>query len=96
MTKNDQVLAALAMDLKRLAAGRERGSKAMSERFRQEAAKRLQEINMEETDAYLKPVLKRCRRELKTDPDRLAEDMLMYSILIQNNVVQNREVGESK
>jgi len=81
--KNQQALAALAMDLRRAALGYHRGSLGMAKRFWIEALKRREEIDMD----LLKPYVRRCLMKLDDNNRVDAEDMLMYSILFQNAAV---------
>lgn len=83
--KNQQKLAALAMDLRRAALGYHRGSLRMARRFWEEALKRRREIDM----PSLKPYLRRCLMKLDYEnPADEAEDLLTYSIIFQNAASQ--------
>jgi len=73
-------LASLAMDLKRVALGLHRGSNKMSERFLKEAVERRKEIDKKDVDLYIRNILK------DLDQNKDAEDLLMYSILLENYV----------
>ncbi len=81
---NDQsiVLSSLAMDLKRAALAFWRGSTGVAQKFLGESLERKKEINMKEIDPYISNVLKDIN-------NKDAEDLLMYSILIQNYVRKN-------
>lgn len=74
----------LAMDLKRVALGSYRGSKQMTERFKEEALKRSSELETLDLNLYLKNLIKNCRKSLNTPGNRLGEDALMFSTLFQN------------
>ena len=73
---NDQfiLLTSLAMDLKRSALG----SESVSKRFLSEAMKRKTELDKERFPNYISDILE----NLENEKDR--ENLLMYSILLQN------------
>ncbi len=71
------------MDLKRVALGLHRGSLAVAERFKEEAVKRSQELEKNDSQ-YLTNLVDKMRECLALNSDRSAEDALMYSILFQN------------
>ncbi len=77
---NDQlnIIGALAMDLKRVSLGLDRGSTNMADRFWIEALKRKSEINTSKIPNYIAKLLK----NLENKEDK--EDLLMYSVLLQN------------
>ncbi|MEK7517038.1 MAG: hypothetical protein AAB583_00680 [Patescibacteria group bacterium] len=78
-------LGALALDLKRVALGFQRGSNAMAERFAKEAKARKEELQNVNLSPYLRNLLSRMDDVLKQkDHKKLAEDALMYSTLFQN------------
>lgn len=82
---NKIAIESLSMDLLRVALGYQRGSIKMAERFREEAYKRINEI--EETE--LKPSFLRVIKNLpkilaEKDKDKLAEDALTYSTICKN------------
>lgn len=88
---NNQILGALALDLKRAAQGYYRGSEKMATRFIQEAQKRKKELK----SANLKPYLRKLLSNMniifeQEDHKKLAEDALMYSILFQNAVIKDK------
>lgn len=83
------IIESLAMDLKRVALGLHRGSSVMAERFKVEALKRQSELETQETDLYLKSLVKKCKESLGIKNDRSAEDALMYSTLFQNYSLKN-------
>jgi hypothetical protein len=82
--KNQQVFAALAMDLHRVAMGYHRGSVKMAERFLTEAMKRKQEVDIAGVRPYLRNYLNKIEVQTNEPPQELAEDFLTYSILFQN------------
>ncbi len=86
---NKIVLASLAMDLRRVAVGYNRGSKIMAERFFVEALKRKQDIDITSIKPYLRILLKQFP-SIKNQKDNMeiAEDALMYSTLFQNAAVK--------
>lgn len=84
---NDQkiILESLAMDLKRVSLGLQRGSIIMAERFAQEVFKRKSEVNLNEVKPYIATLLSQVDKKIKNLKDeRTAEDILMYSTLFQN------------
>lgn len=82
--KNKQILGALALDLKRVAVGLNRGSVVMAERFLQEAVKRKNEIDIASIKPYLSTFLKKIDNIKKDGGQKSAEEALMYSIIFQN------------
>lgn len=88
MNKNKLILSALSMDLKRLAIATFRGSFVMASKFKEETRKRRNEVNINELEPYMKNVLSKISILLSSyDQDRIAEDGLMYSTIIQNYVL---------
>ncbi len=85
-TKNS--LASLALDLNRVAIGLNRGSKKMAERFFQEALVRKSEVNTEDVPAYIKSVMAKIESNRNLD-NQFAEEVLVYSTLIENYVTKN-------
>jgi hypothetical protein len=82
--KNKQIFGALALDLKRVALGLNRGSTVMAERFLQEAIKRRSEIDIVEVKPYLFKFLDSINNLGKEEKQKGAEDALMYSTIFQN------------
>lgn len=78
------ILESLAMDLKRVAIGLNRGSYAMAVRFKEEALKRSKELEKEDLEPYLQKILNKTNAILSSESNRVAEDALMYSTLFQN------------
>lgn len=78
MTKSDQIIGALAMDLKRVALAKHSNSKNTADRFWQEVMNRKSTIQNLKLPNYLKNVYERI--ENNTDKDSL----LMYSVILQN------------
>jgi len=78
--KNQQLLAALAMDLRRAALGYHRGSTKMAERFLEEALKRREQIDAVKLKPYLRKYLMKVDGHSPAD----AEELLTYSIVFQN------------
>lgn len=90
MTKNKTEIAALALDLKRIALGYHRGSNQTAERFTQEALKRKEEIDARYEAGYINKILSRLPETLaQKDKKRLAEDALMYSTIFLNYAIHN-------
>lgn len=89
--RNNQILGALALDLRRVAQGYYRGSEKMAIRFAQEARLRKKELK----DAGLKPYLFKLLSKIdamleQKDHKKLAEDALMYSVLFQNATAKGK------
>ena len=90
MTKNKTEIAALAIDLKRIALGYHNGSTKTAERFTQEALKRKEEIGRRYEAEYINKILNTLPKTLsQKDKKRLAEDALMYSTIFQNYAIHN-------
>lgn len=88
MGTNKLALASLAMDLKRVALGLHRGSSVTATRFIEEARKRKAETDRSALKPYMQSVMSRLDKILKqSGSERKAEDLLMFSQLIQNYVV---------
>lgn len=84
-------LSSLAMDLKRVALGKYQGSHSMADRFLTEALERKNEINYEEIDPYIKQILESIEKlKEEKDSQKLAEDALMFSTIIQNYSLVSR------
>jgi len=75
MNNQKIIVESLAMDLKRVSLGLYRGS---------EALKRSHELESQTLNSYLKILIQRTKKVLKSDKQRVAEDALMYSTLFQN------------
>lgn len=90
MDDQKAIIESLAMDLKRLALGLYRGSFAMADRFKEEALKRSQELENQNSSSYLKVLIQRTKEVLRSDKERMAEDALMYSTLFQNFALKKR------
>lgn len=79
------IVSSLALDLRRIAQGLHRGSLASAARFKQEAWKRGGELEeLVDQDEYLLYLWRKTKQAFQGEPDRVAEDILMYSILFQN------------
>lgn len=78
-------LSSLSMDLKRSALGYYRGSEKVAQRFWEEALLRKKEIDKSKLPLYVANLLDSLE-SLATinDKRKLAEDILLYSILFQN------------
>jgi hypothetical protein len=89
MSKN-QILGALALDLKRVAQGYSRGSETMAVRFVKETLIRKAELKNVNLKPYLRKLLLNMDDIFKQrDHKKLAEDALMYSVLFQNAALKN-------
>jgi hypothetical protein len=85
MTRNNIIIASLALDLKRVALGFYNGSDKTAKRFSKEALKRKDEIEEKEVKHYLGKMLRKLPGILRQkDKMKLAEDALMYSTIFQN------------
>lgn len=78
------IIESLAMDLKRVALGLNRGSLVMANRFKEEVTKREEELKKQPKSKYLKKLLALTKKTLSQNNDNVAEDILMYSTLFQN------------
>ncbi len=88
MINVDRKLAALSMDLKRVALGYHRNSLPTATRFTTESLQKVKSIDSSQVPTYVKKILNNLEAVLKqTDKERLAEDALMYSTLLQNAVL---------
>ncbi len=88
--KNEIILSSLAMDLKRIAIGLDRGSFKMAEKFYEEAMERKQELDLNNLKQYIRNVIFEIETLFKEkDNDKKAENFLMYSTILQNFVVSN-------
>ena len=84
---NRIALESLVMDLKRVALGYHRGSLQMANRFSEEALKRKNEIDLTNVKPYIKVLLMRLDIILAyKDPNKIADDALMTSTLLQNYI----------
>jgi hypothetical protein len=79
----------MAMDLKRVALGVNRGSFAMANRFKEEALNRSVELEKQPISEYLKKLLTMTKKSLSQNTDRVGEDALMFSTLLQNFALKN-------
>lgn len=79
----------MALDLRRVALGYNRGSTAMADRFLEEALKRKAEVDQSTLKPYLVHLLAKIEY-IKTEPKDLdkAENALLYSILFQNAAIR--------
>ena len=85
--KNNQILGALALDLKRVAIGYFRGSNTMAEKFYEEALKRKKELDGKSLKPYLINFLNRLDDLKEQEKSKAAEDALLYSTIFQNAAV---------
>ncbi len=85
---NRIVLGSIALDLQRVALGYHRGSLTMANRFHKEALKRKEEIDENSVKPYIKKLLGNIEHiTLEKDKEKVAENALLYSILLQNAAV---------
>lgn len=85
MTSSEKfAIQSMAMDLKRVSLGVHNNSFRMAERFLKEAKKREQEISGCFFPSYINKILKKiCKLKIKRNI-KIAEDVMMYSTLLQN------------
>lgn len=81
-------LSSLSMDLNRVALGLHRDSKVMAERFFQEALARRSEIELESVPPYIRKILIILEERKGSLNKQFAEDVLVYSILLENFAVK--------
>lgn len=85
MTCNDKLeIAAMAMDLKRVSLGLQRGSFTMAERFLKEARSRKKDLNLSSYPQYIIKLVQKVSNISLDNKDQVSEDCLMYSTLLQN------------
>lgn len=78
-------LSSLAMDLKRASNGFYRGTDKTAQRFWKEALKRKAEVDMSLVAPYVSDLLNSMENIVNSEDKRkVAEDLLLYSILFQN------------
>lgn len=83
------VLLSLASDLKRITLSIQRNSSSSTKRFNEEAKKWLLE-SKKTSDIKIKELLKKVEISLRQkDNLKKAEDLLMYSTLIQNKAISS-------
>lgn len=87
----NQILGALALDLRRVAQGYYRGSETMAARFAEEAKARKEELRNTDLKPYLRKLLSKLDNMFsEKDHKKLAEDALMYSVLFQNAAIKEK------
>jgi len=84
MSDQKVIIASLAMDLRRVALGLQRGSIGMAERFKIEALQRQQELEVLQPNSYLTKLITGSKKALSNIDSKASEDVLMYSTLFQN------------
>lgn len=82
------IVSSLALDLRRIAQGLNRGSFTSAKIFIDEALKRGNEIENFIQDHYLRYLWSKTKKILLQEDVKSAEDILMYSILFQNFAVK--------
>lgn len=83
---NKLALASMAMDLKRVALAYHNKSLNTAKRFYEEALKRKDEVDLTTVKPYVQKILRKVALLETQKSDRIAEDALMYSTLLQNYV----------
>lgn len=78
------IIESLSMDLLRVALGLHRGSVKMVARFKEEALRRVSEIESQKHSAYVEKLFTGTKTALDSDKKDSKEDILMYSVLFQN------------
>lgn len=91
MNEQQVLIASLALDLKRVALGLQRGSVAMANRFKEEALQREAELEQQELSEYLQRLVADSKKVLQSTEPGTHEDALMYSVLFQNYVQKNTD-----
>lgn len=82
---NKIALSSLSMDLKRIALAIHNGSQTTAEKFSAEAQKRISEIDSKTLAPYMQKIILKLNSNLpKSKNQKIAEDFLMYSTLLQN------------
>lgn len=90
MNKNQIAISSLAMDLKRVALGYNRGSISMARRFLEEVFKRKEEIDINSVKPYVKRLILRLDgMKNEKDTQKIAEEALMYGTLFQNAAISS-------
>ena len=79
------------MDLKRAALGYYRGSIEAADRFLDEAIKRKKEVDISSIKPYIKKILSDVEKLRSKNPADVAEDALMYSTLLQNAALFDKD-----
>ena len=90
MTRNNQEIALLSMDLKRVALALYRNSGNTARLFTKEALRRKDVIDGRSVKPYLGKFLEKLPAILaQKDKKKTAEDALMYSVIFQNYSLHN-------
>lgn len=84
MNEERVIIESLAMDLKRVAIGLQRGSTKMADRFKAEALQRENELERVTNDGYILRIITGSRESLESNSEQTSDDALMYSTLFQN------------
>ena len=84
----NQLIASIAVDLKRVANAYHTNSITTGNRFIREIIETKKQINKSELDSYMKKTLEKLYKALtSTKHEEVAEDALMYSMILQNYYV---------
>lgn len=90
MTQSQLKLAALSMDLKRVALSYHTNSMQTGLRFAEESMKKVKRIERRDLPDYIQKLLERVETVLgQEDKQKVAEDALMYSTMLQNAALHN-------
>ncbi len=84
MDRNKIALSSIALDLKRVAINYHHGSISTANRFFAEAMKRRSEIDQRKLKPYVRKILTNLDKLIFQAKEKIAEDALMYSVLLQN------------
>jgi serine/threonine protein phosphatase PrpC len=91
MTETKQLIGALSNDLFRIASLSHRGSEKAALRFAQEASKRVADLQDRKVKQYIRDVIGKIN-DILSEENQLKENcdnMLMYSVLLQNYCLQS-------
>ena len=90
MTPAQRKLAALSMDLKRVALSHHDNSLQTATRFTVESLNKARLLDSAQLPNYVKKILENLKDILKQDDkQKVAEDALMYSTILQNAALAN-------
>lgn len=94
MTPSQRKLAALSMDLKRVALSYQSHSRPTAARFATESLNKMRTIDPASVPNYIKKILDRLEEILgQVDKEKVAEDALMYSTILQNAALYGKDKG---
>lgn len=92
MIASQRQLAALSMDLKRVALGYHGNSSKTASRFVEESLKKAKNIDADSFPPYLQKLLGNIEYVItQKDKQKVAEDALMYSTILQNAALYGQQ-----